>query len=98
MSLSDTFVQVAQDGTGKKVDMELVQTSSGTPIYSQRARLVGDSQDFLQQLYLANLQHTAILRAILATLQGIKTTLQTPATDFPSPTEDDFISTIQDNG
>ena len=96
--MSDSFVRVAPDSTGKNVDMELVQTSSGTAIQSQRARLVGDSQDFIHQLYLINCQQLAVLRAVLATLAAIQSTLKTPATDFASPSEDDFINTVQDNG
>lgn len=96
--LSDAKIIVAPDSTGKSVDMELVQTGAGTSIYQQRARLVGDSQDFLQQLYLLNLQQLAVMRAMLATLQSIQSTLRTPQSDFPSPTEDDFINFTQDNG
>jgi hypothetical protein len=69
MSGQDSYVQVAPDSTGKLVDMEVVGTAAGL-VYRQRAVMVGDPADALQQLLTLNQQQLAVLRAILATLSG----------------------------
>lgn len=62
----DALVQLAVDGAGKSVDMEQVSTAAGATLYRQRAVLVGESGDILQQIFNIQVQQLAILRAILA--------------------------------
>ena len=78
----DAFLQVALDGAGKRVDMDQVSTAANATVYRQRAVLVGETGDVLQQLLDVNLHQLACLRAILA----IKRTDHVGA-----PGEDDFL-------
>jgi hypothetical protein len=66
----DDLVQLAADGTGKKVDMDKVSTAAGDTVYRQRAVMVGETFDLLQQLLLVNVQQLACLRAMLSILQA----------------------------
>lgn len=68
MSTPDTYVQVATDGSGKKVDMGLVATSAGDTIYRQRAEIVGDVNAAIQELLDINKTQLAVLRGILFAL------------------------------
>lgn len=67
---TDSYVQVATDGSGKTVDMLLIQTPAGAAIYRQRAELVGDAAaamlDVSDKLDTTN----ALLRAILFALSS----------------------------
>ena len=75
--MSDSFIRVAPDSTdtvlGKTVDMDLVSTAAGASIYRQRADLTGDSMEALEEISIHLKQHTALLRAILATLGASST-------------------------
>lgn len=65
----DAYLQVAPDSTGKLVDMELVSTAAGQVLYRQRAILVGESGNALDELLALASAQLAVLRAILATMQ-----------------------------
>lgn len=90
---ADTFVQVAADSTGKRVEMSLVSSgkadTAGAAIdtYRQRAELTGVSQDAVDQLLAINKLQLSTLQAILAVLNGISN-FSVQAEDFPpdSPT------------
>ena len=86
--MSDSFVQVQPDGPGKQLDTEQVGTLAGSTIYTQRARLVGDSQDIIQQLLSINLAQLAALRAINANLKLLG----------GQADEDDYTSDLRDLG
>ncbi len=60
--MSESYVQVAPEGTGKKIDNELVETTAGSLIYRQRVALAGDAA--------ASVQNTAeLLERILIELR-----------------------------
>lgn len=61
----DAYVQVAADGVGKKVGMEQATDAFGNVIYLQKALLVGDPADVLNQILLCDRQILACLRALL---------------------------------
>jgi hypothetical protein len=61
---TDSYVQVAPDSTGKKVDMSQVATSAGDVILRQRAELVGDPAA-------AILEMNETLKKVLAVQRGI---------------------------
>jgi len=82
--MSDAQLQVAPDGAGKTIDMELTSTAAGSAIYRQRALLVGDSGTALLELLACNQQQLAVLRAILAVLQGTSNVMVSEE-DYPSP-------------
>lgn len=67
---TDSYVQVAADGVGKKVDMTLVQTNAGDTIYRQRAELIGDSVGLLQSIDDKLMVTNALLRGILFVLSN----------------------------
>lgn len=64
----DSYVQVAADGVGKKVDMTQTATPAGDTIYRQRAELVGDNAVAIQELLDINKSQLAVLRGILFAL------------------------------
>lgn len=66
--MSEGFVQVAPDSTGKKVGMEQVVLSDGTTAYLQKALIVGDAADALLAIKDAMRIQTAVLRGILFAL------------------------------
>ena len=68
---NDSYVQVATDGTGKKVEMQLDYDAGLNPIYLQKALLVGAPADALQNLLAMNMQQLAVLRAILSAITSI---------------------------
>ena len=84
--MSDSFVQLLPDSTGKQVDMETVSTNVAALLYQQRAKLVGDSADVLFNILQTNQKVLACLRAILANLQD----------GSARATEDDFIQSSYD--
>lgn len=93
--MSDSFIQVQPDSSGKQVDAELVQTTAGSAIYTQRARFVGTAQDVLDQIYFLALQKVTLLRMINSSLSVSMATED----DFKDPfgsIEDDWLSTAQD--
>ena len=82
--MSDAQLQVAPDGAGKMVDMDLTSTAAGTAIYRQRAVLVGDTGNVLCELLANSRAQLAVLRAILETLQATSN-VQISEDDFPPP-------------
>jgi len=64
----DSYVQVATDGAGKKVDMDQVATAGGDTIYRQRATLVGETGDILQSILDEQITQTRLLHAIFKVL------------------------------
>ena len=66
--MSDAYIQVAPDGGGKLVDMDQVSTLAGATIYRQRAVLVGESGNALEELLTISRAQLAVSRAILANL------------------------------
>jgi len=64
----DSYVQIAPDSTGKKVDMDQVVSAAGDTIYRQRATLVGETGDILQALLEQQLIQTNILAGIFKVL------------------------------
>lgn len=64
----EAYVQLASDGSGKKVGMEQGVDAAGNVIYFQKALLIGDPADALAQLVEMNQQQLAVLRAILKVL------------------------------
>lgn len=67
---SDGFLQVLPDGTGKQVDMGVVQTPAGPNMYRQRAELKGDAADAILELNSTMKKLLAVQRAILFALSG----------------------------
>lgn len=61
----DAYVQVATDGSGKKVGMEQAADVFGNTIYLQRALLVGDPADAIAQILETDRQILTCLRALL---------------------------------
>jgi len=82
--MSDAQLQVAPDGAGKMVDMDLTSTAAGSAIYRQRAVLVGDTGNALCQLVANSNAMLAVMRAILETLQATSN-VQVSEDDFPPP-------------
>lgn len=67
----DASIKVAPDSSdqyGKQVDMEAVATQAGTAIYRQRAILVGETGDVLQQVLAEQCVQTRILYSIYQVL------------------------------
>lgn len=81
---NDSYVQVAPDSTGKQVDMELTGTAAGANIYRQRALLVGDPADVMQQLLVNSNANLAVLRAILTVLT-VTSNVRISEEDFSNP-------------
>lgn len=67
---NDAYVQVATDGSGKKVSMEQGVDANGNTVYFQRAVIVGDVNDSLAQLVAVNKLQLAATRAMLALLNS----------------------------
>lgn len=61
----DTFVQVAPDSTGKKINMGATPTLAGSDVVTQRTELVGSIAEALNDLLIETRLQTALLRAIL---------------------------------
>jgi len=85
----DAQVQLAPDGQGKKVDMDQVATQAGDTVYRQRATLVGETGNILQDLLREARTQTRILRAILATLQMANTGFGTTVPNVSCETDFD---------
>lgn len=87
---TDTFVQVAPDSSGKRVDMGLVDTgavdSTGTVqrVYRQRAEITGDVADALLAVNQTLKQILAVDRAILAVLSSVSNS-PVSEEDFSNP-------------
>jgi hypothetical protein len=64
----DSYVQIAPDSTGKKVDMDQVASAAGDTIYQQRATLVGETGNILQALLEQQHIQTNILAGIFKLL------------------------------
>lgn len=62
---NEAFVQVATDGSGKKVSMDQGVDPYGNTIYRQNANLIGDAPDLLSQILAMDRQILGCLRAIL---------------------------------
>lgn len=88
MAAPNSFVQVALDSTGKRVEMTQRRSvdvdTSGVPIdvYTQRAEMVGVTQDALDQLLAINKQQLSVLQALLA-LMNATCNAQFTAEDYP---------------
>lgn len=67
---NDSYVIVAPDSTGKKVQMEVAYDAQLNATYLQKAILVGDPADALQNILATETQILAVLRAILSTLSA----------------------------
>jgi hypothetical protein len=65
----DGFVQVAPDGGGKKIDMDLVSSAADPQIYRQKAVLVGDTGAILDELLRVSRLQLKVLRCLLALTQ-----------------------------
>jgi hypothetical protein len=61
----DGYTQVAPDSTGKKIDMDVVTTAAGATLYREKAILVGETGDVLQQILECNLQQLVLLRTLV---------------------------------
>lgn len=68
--MPDAYVQVATDGSGKRIDMELVSTLADGTIYRQRAAIVGDAADALLSIPILMAQQLAVLRQLAAMLDA----------------------------
>ena len=79
----DAYIGVAVDGAGKKVAMDQTVDAQGNTVYLQKALLIGDPADALNQIMLMNQQQLAVLRAILAVL-SCSTNCPTNEEDFTS--------------
>lgn len=66
--MSESYVQVAADGAGKKVAMDQQTDSNANTVYLQKALMVGAPADAVDQLLDLNRQQLAVLRAILRVL------------------------------
>lgn len=64
--MSDSYVGVAPDGGGKLVDMDQVATAAGPVLYRQKAILVGDTGNALDELLTISRAQLAVSRALLA--------------------------------
>jgi len=64
----ETYVQVAPDSTGKKVEMEQGTQADGSTVYRQKAVLVGDPADAILAMRDELKIQTAVLRGILFAL------------------------------
>jgi hypothetical protein len=78
--VSDAYLQVAPDSTGKTVDMDLVATAAGASIYRERVAIVGFTGEQFDEMLTTQRQVLACLRAILASINS----------PTSSVTEDDF--------
>lgn len=88
MAQNQSFMQVATDGSGKRVGMDLITggaLSSGSyvDLYLQQAEIVGDVQEALHLIRQTLAQMLAVNRAMLAILQETSTA---------SITEDDMTT------
>lgn len=72
--MTDSYVQVAVDGNGKKVDMDLVSTEAGPSIYRQKAVLAGITAVLLNKIVEQNMMMLALQRATLAVLNSMNNT------------------------
>lgn len=61
---TDAYVQVASDGSGKKISMDQATDAGSNVVYLQRALLVGDPADALASLVTISLQQLSLLRVI----------------------------------
>lgn len=68
--MSDAFVQVAPDSTGKQVDMDQTANAAASTVYRQRAVLVGATDSQLDELLIIQRQTLSVLRAILASINS----------------------------
>jgi hypothetical protein len=66
----DSYVQVAPDGSGKKIDMALTASAAGDTIYRQRAEIVGVNAEVLGELLELSRKQLACLRGILYRLNN----------------------------
>lgn len=88
MPTNDTYVQVAADGVGKKMETALTGTqatdSTGLPIdvHRQRAEIVGTVADIQWQILQCNLLVVQLLQAILTNLNTTSNINPQPE-DFP---------------
>jgi hypothetical protein len=91
MSISDSFVQIAPDSTGKRMETAFIDTplvdSTGAVIdvYRQRAEIVGTVADSLDQLLQLNRTQVQLLQAILSNLNATSNVNAQPE-DFPLDT------------
>ena len=66
--MSDAYLQVAPDSTGKKVDMDQVSTAAGDTIYRQKAEMAGETFRLLESINKQLEIQTRILRVIFNVL------------------------------
>lgn len=92
MPTNDAFVQVALDGSGKKMETALVRqqsadatTGAPTEVHRQRAEIVGQAGDALDQLLAMNKMQVQLLQAILSNLNATSNVNPQPE-DFPLDT------------
>ncbi len=85
--MADALLGVNPDGPGKSIDMDSVATQAGSLLYRQRANLVGQSGDVLDQLLVLSRSQLAVLRAILRNQQITQS--------GAAAEEDDFLGSIE---
>lgn len=73
----DSYVQVATDGSGKKIDMAQVVTAAGDPVYRQRAEITGDVADAILAMNATMRLQLAVMRGILFALTNGDVTEET---------------------
>lgn len=83
------YVQVAVDGAGKKIAMELGVDGYSNTVYKQKALLIDGPADALDQLLETDRKILACLRALLK-IQQDSTNSRTTEEDYTSPTGGNF--------
>lgn len=82
---NEVYVQLATDGSGKKVGMDLTTDVYGNAVYLQKALLVGEPAENLAQILDTERQILTVLRALLRVMTD---------TSNSRVTEEDFSSTL----
>ena len=88
MPVTDSYVQLAADGSGKKMETTLLDSgvvdTAGAEIdvHRQRAELVGKSQETLDKLVELGQAQLSCLQAMLAVLNTVSN-IGIEAEDFP---------------
>lgn len=87
--MTDSYVQIAPDSTGKKMATDAQTDSLGNAVQVQKAMFVGDGADALSQMLEINRQQLACLRALLRCMTDISNSRITEE-DFSSQTGVNF--------
>lgn len=81
---TDAYVQVALDSTGKKVAMDQGTDAAGNTVYFQKALLIAQPADDLNDIRETNKQILLTLQAIFSLLSAT-TNVRVEVDDFETP-------------